>query len=117
MTDDPKDLTPNEAREALAAVNAMERAGWRRAVFPRWVNAGYALFAAVFCALFAIDTPKPTYFYWWGIAYIIFISYVTNNTVSVGRDFPPPSERRLVYWVSTIGLLALAIGGAMLRQE
>ena len=117
MSDNTKQMTPEEARSTLESIDTMGQAGWQSAVPPRWVSAGYAIIAGGTCATFAMDNLQNTYFYWWGLAYIIFIGYVTKSVGAIQREFHPPKDRRLAYWGSTVGMLIMGFGSIALRYS
>lgn len=116
MADKITKVTPEEARDALASIRMMERAGWRRAITPRWVNAGHAILAAGVCATFALEPLKNMYFYAWAIVYVIFMGYIATHGSAFAREFPPPHGRRLHYFTSSLGILGVVVGSSMLRQ-
>ena len=117
MTSAPNDLTPEEAQNALNAVETMELAGWRRSVPPRWVCAGYAFFSGGTISMFAIEPLRMAYFLWWLVAYIIFMSFAVKSVSANEREYHPPKERRLSYWGCWFGLLIAGAGGIYFRYE
>lgn len=117
MSDPTNSITPNEARDALDTADKMELAGWRRAVPPRWVSAGYAIIIGGSCATFAFERLHYNYFFWWGLAYLILVGFSVKNTGADEREFHPPKSRRLSYWSSTLGMLIVGFGSIYLRYE
>lgn len=117
MSEQTNPLTPEEARAALSTVNTMEHAGWRRAVPPRWIGAGYAIVTGGACATFALERLHYNYFFWWGLAYLVLAGFAVKSAGADEREFHPPKSRRLSYWSSTLGILIVGFGSIYLRYE
>ncbi len=54
---DDQTVKPGEAQDALDSVEKMQRAGFRRAIPPRWLGIGMSLIIAIGFALYTQDDP------------------------------------------------------------
>lgn len=120
MNSETPNMTPEDAQGALNAVQEMERAGWRRAVPPRWISASYAIIVGGSCATFAIEHLQYkgfSYFLLWGLAYVILGGIAVKSGGAEEREFHPPKSRRFSYWSSTLGMLFVGFGSIYLRYE
>ncbi|MEQ9443948.1 MAG: hypothetical protein RJS98_00160, partial [Rhodospirillaceae bacterium] len=115
MSKETLGITPAEARDALKTAGKIKLAGWRRSVPSRWVTAGYAVITGGTCATFALDKVQYNYFFFWGLAYVLFAAFAAKKAHAFARELYPPKERCLSYWSSTIGMLIAGLGSIYLR--
>jgi len=115
MKEGNKDISSNEARQALASVGEMERAGWRRGVPDRWFGAGIAMLIASLFALYALENPYP-YIPFPIIGLALFIIAAREKSGAYGRDFPNKVPNIWTLVLCCVVLLAIFFGSVIIRR-
>ena len=111
-----QNIQPDEAKDALDSVDKMQRAGWRRAVPPRWYGAGISLIVAIGFSLYALEDPGsfPGLFISLGIA--IFVSISRAKIRVSGKELPDTKTGIWALAGVCVFLLALFFGGIFVRR-
>ena len=111
-----QNIQPDEAKDALDSVDKMQRAGWRRAVPPRWYGAGISLIVAIGFSLYALEDPGsfPGLFIALGIA--IFVSISRAKIRVSGKELPDTKTGIWALAGVCVFLLALFFGGIFVRR-
>lgn len=114
MTD--KNIKPDEAQDALEAVEKMKNAGLRRAVTPRWYGIGISLIVATGFGLYALEEPGnlPGLFIALGLA--LFASSSRTKIGAIGKELPDTSIGLWAMAGVCIFLLTLFFGGIIVRR-
>ena len=107
--------TGDGAREALESIEAMESAGYRRAVPQRWFGAGVAFFIASLFALYALEDPYP-YIVFPIIGMGVLIATARETAGAYGRDFTGSKANRWAF-VLFVGAMVLVFFGSIVIRR
>ncbi len=114
MTD--RNLKSHEAQDALDSIESMNRAGFRRAVPPRWYGIGLSLIIAIGFALFALEDPGNTPALFIVLGMVLFIGASRERIGAFGRDLPDTKTGMWAFVGVCVFLLALFFGGIIVRR-
>lgn len=111
-----KTIDSGAASDALDSVEAMQRAGYRRAQPPRWFGIGIALVIAIGFSLYAQKTPGhvPGLFIALGVA--LFGGYGRERIGVFGKEFPDTKTGWWALAALCLFLLTLFFGGIYIRR-
>jgi Na+/H+ antiporter NhaD/arsenite permease-like protein len=115
--EDDQTVKPGEAQDALDSVEEMQRAGFRRAIPPRWFGVGMSLIVAIGFALYTQDDPGviPVLFIAIGTA-LLMIAARDKNGVIFGRARPESRVGFLAAAGVLLFFLALFFGGIFVKR-
>ncbi len=104
-----------EAKEALASIEAMESAGYRRAVPERWFGAGIAALIASMFAVYALEDPYP-YIVFPIIGLGVLIAAAREKAGAYGRDFPGTKANRWALVLFGAAMISVFFGSIFVRR-
>ncbi|NIA26833.1 MAG: hypothetical protein GWP02_02175 [Desulfobulbaceae bacterium] len=107
--------TGQEAKEALASIETMESAGYRRAVPRRWFGAGVAFLVAGLFALYALEDPYP-YIVFPIIGLGVLIAAARDKAGAYGRDFPGTKANRRAFVLVVVAMIVMFFGTVFVRR-
>jgi Na+/H+ antiporter NhaD/arsenite permease-like protein len=110
-------VKPGDAQDALDSVEKMQRAGFRRAIPPRWFGVGMSLIVATGFALYTQDNPGviPVLFIAIGTA-LLMLAARDKNGVVFGRAHPESRVGVLAAVGVLLFFLALFFGGIFMKR-
>ena len=115
MINENKNLSADEAREALESVTKMESAGWRRAVPERWFGAGIAALIGSMFAIYALEDPYP-YIVFPIIGIAVLIASSREKLGAYGRDFPDGKSNKWMLALFAAVLFVVFFGSIFIRR-
>jgi xanthine/uracil permease len=107
--------TEREAKDALASIETMESAGYRRAVPERWFGAGVAFLVACLFALYAMEDPYP-YIVFPIIGLGVLIVAAREKAGAYGRDFPGTKANRWAFVLFVAAMIVVFFGTIFIRR-
>lgn len=115
---DRNEVGSDEAIDALDSIEKLQRAGFRRAVPPRWYGVGISLIVAVGFALYAQPNPGsfPGVFIAVGIALFVGINR-GKSSGAVGKELPDTRSGMWALAGVCVFLVALFFGGIFVRRS
>lgn len=113
--DESKNISGEEAHDALDSIKAMESAGYRRAVPRRLLGVGVAFFIACLFALYALENPYP-YIVFPIIGLAIFLIANREKVGAYGRDFPDTKSNKLALLVFAVVMITIFFGTVFVRR-
>jgi len=107
--------TGREAKEALASIETMESAGYRRAMPERWFGAGIAALIASMFAIYALEDPSP-YIVFPIIGLGVLIVAAREKAGACGRDFPGTKGNRWALVLLGVAMILVFFGTIFVRR-
>ena len=107
--------TGREAKEALASIETMESAGYRRAVPKRWFGAGIAALIASMFAIYALKDPYP-YIVFPIIGLGVLIAAAREKAGAYGRDFPGTKANGWILILFGAAMILVFFGTIFIRR-
>lgn len=104
-----------EAKEALASIETMESAGYRRAMPERWLGAGIAALIASMFAIYALEDPYP-YIVFPIIGLGVLIVAAREKAGAYGRDFPGTKANRWAFVLFVAAMIVVFFGTIFIRR-
>ena len=104
-----------EAKEALANIEAMKSAGYRRAIPERWFGAGIAVLIASMFAIYALKDPYP-YIVFPIIGLGVLIAAAREKAGAYGRDFPGTKANRWILVLFGAAMILVFFGTIFIRR-
>jgi len=107
--------TEREAKEALASIETMESAGYRRAVHERWFGVGIAVLIASMFAIYALKDPYP-YIVFPIIGLGLLIAAAREKAGAYARDFPATKANRWALVLLGAAMVLVFFGSIFVRR-
>jgi len=107
--------TKHEAKEALASIETMKSAGYRRAVHERWFGAGIAALIASMFAVYALEDPYP-YIVFPIIGLGLLIAAAREKAGAYARDFPATKANRGALVLFGAAMVLVFFGTIFIRR-
>jgi len=107
--------TEREAKEALASIETMESAGYRRAVPERWLGAGVAALIASMFGVYALENPYP-YIVFPIIGLGLLFAAAREKAGAYARDFPATKPNRWILVPIGAAMILVFFGTIFIRR-
>ena len=112
---DEREVSQDEAQEALKSVAQLESAGWRRGVPARWFGAGVSILIGSMFAVYAFEDPS-TFILFPILGLAIFMATAREKSGAQGRGIPGSNSNLAARILFVVVLVAVFFGSIYLRR-